>query len=277
MKLLLAVLLLSFWPTSTRPGSDLVDISATKPEVSEKQVPTKRQVQEAKIESKDANIDVLRNNNIAVLYHFTDAANLESIRKHGLLSASCLSRLSLDAVMNSDEKSRIIDKQMGLEKFVRLSFNEQNPMKYVAKNEGRISRPVMLQIKLEVVSKQGVLFFDCNATRHDAVQSSSPSVVHFDIVKAANQFRVATELQRFYQAEVLVPSPVPPELIVFPDDVAPKVSAKSKPKLPKSASTVLCKARRSMSTSSTSEFSCFIRRRGGGNLENFAKVMCSLF
>ena len=68
--------------------SDLVDISATKPEApSPVRAPTKLRVQEAKIVPKEANIDVLRTNNISVLYHFTDAANLDSIREHGLLSA----------------------------------------------------------------------------------------------------------------------------------------------------------------------------------------------
>jgi len=190
-------------------GSELIDISATKAdEPPATQAPTKRRIQEAKIESKEASVDVLRSHDIQVLYHFTDAANLESIREHGLLSASCLTQQSLKAVMNSDAKSRTIDKQMGLENFVRLSFNKENPIKYIAKNQGRIARPIMLQIKLEVVSRQGALFFDCNPTRNDAVQSCSPSVVHFDIVKAENQFGVAPELQRFYQAEVLVPSPV---------------------------------------------------------------------
>jgi hypothetical protein len=60
--------------------SDLVDISATKAETpSPELAPTKKRVQEAKIEPKEANIDVLRRNNIVVLYHFTDAANLDSI------------------------------------------------------------------------------------------------------------------------------------------------------------------------------------------------------
>jgi len=128
---------------------------------------------------------------------------------------------------------------------VRLSFNKENPMKYIAKNEGRISRPIMLQINLEVVSKQGVFFSDCNAARHDAIQSCSPNVVRFDIVKAPNQFGIGAELQRFYQAEVLVPSPVTPNLIVFPDDVAPSDREEPKPKLPTTESMVFCKARRS--------------------------------
>ena len=160
--------------------SELVDLSAaTKAEEpsSATHVSTKRRVQEIKLETVEPAVDLLRRNDINALYHFTDAANLESIRKHGLLSASSLNEQSLDAVMNSDAKSRAVDQQLGLEDFVRLSFNQENPMKYIAKSEGRISRPVVLQIMLEVVSKPGVLFFDCNATRRDAGQSSSPDVV----------------------------------------------------------------------------------------------------
>ena len=130
-------------------------------------------------------------------------------------------------------------------------------MKYIAKKERRISRAVMLQVNLEVVSRPGVLFSDCNATRHDAVQSPSPTVVRFDVVKLANHFAVPPDLVRFYQAEVLVPSPLPPDLIMFPDDVpkkpsqpiaskhkTPKGSECSKPKLPEAESTLSCKTRR---------------------------------
>src|SRR6478672_415588 len=74
----------------------------------------------------------------------------------------------------------------------------------------------MLQIKLEVVSRPGVRFFDSNATRSDARQSTNPSIVRFDVVRAKSQGDVEKSLQRFYQAEVLVPSPIPPHLIVFP-------------------------------------------------------------
>ena len=229
--------------------SELVDISATKAD----KVSATRRVQEIKLETAEPALDVLRSNAINVLYHFTDAANLESIREHGLLSASRLNQQSLKAVMNSDATSRAVDQQLGLENFVRLSFNKENPMKYIAKSEGRISRPVVLQIKLEVVSKPGVLFFDCNATRRDAVQSSSPNVVRFDVVKAANQFAVAAELRRFYQAEVLVPSPVPSHLIVFPDDAEPSAGEKLKPKVLETEKAEPCKARRSsMCLSSTS-------------------------
>ena len=81
---------------------------------------------------------------------------------------------------------------------------------HIALAEGRISVPMLLKIKLEVVTRPGVRFSDCNATRLDA------RVVRFDVVKKKNQFEGASTLQKFYQAEVLVPSPMPPHLIDFP-------------------------------------------------------------
>ena len=95
----------------------------------------------------------------------------------------------------------------------------------------------------------------------DMTRFNLANVVHFDIVKAANQFGVSKELQRFYQAEILVPSPVPPHLILFPDDAELKVPARKaggemhKSKLPELVSEELCKAMRSKYSSSTSKSS----------------------
>jgi hypothetical protein len=162
--------------------------------------------------TREPNIAVLRRHGIKTLFHFTDAANLPSIRESGLLSASTLSSRKINAVLNSDELSRKLDKAMGLENYVRLSFNAKNPMQYVSLKEKRVSQMVMLQVKLEVVSRPGVMFSDCNAVRQDAVRSNSPKIVHFNVVKAKDQFAVPPEMKCFYQAEVLVPSPVPPTL-----------------------------------------------------------------
>jgi hypothetical protein len=95
-------------------------------------------------------------------------------------------------------------------------FGPNNPMMHRAVAEKGISQPAVLQIKLDVVSRPGVRFFDCNAMRADARQSINSSIVRFDVVRAKNQEDVEPSLQRFYQAEVLVPSPIPPDLIVFP-------------------------------------------------------------
>ena len=92
-------------------------------------------------------------------------------------------------------------------------------MMYVAKKEGRISNPVVLRIKLEAVSRPGVMFSNCNATRKDAILSDRPEVVRFDIVKAKSSFEVPELLRHNYQAEILV-------LLSFPTQKvsrAPKV------------------------------------------------------
>ena len=112
------------------------------------------------------NIVKLRQNGITKLFHFTDASNIPSIEKHGLMSGASLIEKSIESKMNSDELSRSLDSEADLENYVRLSFNDQNPMMYQAVDEKRISKPVMLQIMLEVVSRPGVRFSDCNATRN---------------------------------------------------------------------------------------------------------------
>jgi hypothetical protein len=161
-------------------------------------------------------IVVLRNQGIRYLYHFTDSDNLPSIKKSGLMSASELLSAAVPSKMNSDETSRKLDTKANLGHFVRLSFCAKNPMMFVAKKEGRISNPVILRIKLEAVSRPGVMFSDCNATRHDAIISERPDVIRFDVVKAKSCFAVPELLRHYYQAEILIPSPLPPHLITFP-------------------------------------------------------------
>ena len=82
---------------------------------------------------KPPNITVLRNHGIRYLYHFTDSANINSIRETGLMSATNLLDRSIASKMNSDEKSRTIDTQSGLQNYVRLSFCSKNPMMFVSK------------------------------------------------------------------------------------------------------------------------------------------------
>jgi hypothetical protein len=185
------------------------------------------------------NITVLRREKILHLFHFTDSGNLPSIRKVGLMSANHLAKESVTAILNSDPLSRKLDARAGLEKYVRLSFCSKNPMMYVAKKEGRISHPVLLKIKLEVVSRPGVLFSDCNALRSGAVISQRPDHIHFDIVKMENAFAVPEHLRHFFQAEILVPSPIPPHLIIFPNCTSPPIASPPKFILPRDSPPML--------------------------------------
>jgi hypothetical protein len=145
------------------------------------------------------------------------------------MSASNLLKQEIKSTMNSSEGSRQMDASAGLENYVRLSFCTHNPMLFVALAEKRITKPVILEVSLQVVSRPGVLFSDCNATRKGCIVSTSPSVVRFDLVKK-RYFEVDESLKHFYQAEVLVPSPLEPHLITIPAPM--KIRKKTKIPVP---------------------------------------------
>ena len=118
--------------------------------------------------------------------------------------------------MNSSELSHKLDSSKGLADFVRLSFCKKHPMMYIALKEKRISVPVVLEIKLEVVSRPGVLFCGINAASKAAKASESPRVIRFDVVTAYSQRVVDQNLRPFFQGEVLIPEWIPPHLIKIP-------------------------------------------------------------
>ena len=154
-------------------NSDLVECRSSVPTLGDE---TALSVQKETSQKLVPNIVTLKRNGIEKLYHFTDAANLPSIEKHGLMSASNLVESGIASTMNSNDLSRSVDESTNLENFVRLSFCPNNPMMYVAYNEGRVSQPVRLEIKLEAVSRPGVRFTDCNAIRADARHSPNSAL-----------------------------------------------------------------------------------------------------
>ena len=162
------------------------------------------------------NVKVLRDNSIMSLFHFTDVSNLDSIRENGLLTWKKLDERKISSKMNSSELSHKLDANKGLADFVRLSFCKKHPMMYMALKEKRISTPVVLEIKLEVVSRPGVLFCESNAAAKAAKASESPQVVRFEVVQAPSQQHVHVSQRPFYQAEVLVPDCIPSHLIKIP-------------------------------------------------------------
>lgn len=163
------------------------------------------------------NVKVLRDHGIKSLFHFTDVSNLESIRKTGLLTWKKLDELKIPARMNSSGLSHNLDASKGLADYVRLSFCKKHPMMYVSLKDKRISTPVVLEIKLEAVSRPGVLFCEINAATKAAKASSNPGVIRFEVVKACSQRDVDQSLRPFYQGEVLVPEWIPPHLIKIPN------------------------------------------------------------
>ncbi len=159
--------------------------------------------------------DILRNNGITKLYHFTDRRNLKSIVEHGGLVSwgdACDRDMSIAAPGGSDT-SHSLDRRMGLEYYVRLSFVPDHPMMHVAMNDGRIDDPVILEIDPQVAYLGGSKFSDRNAARASAGVKVGDSLsdlrnLRFNLFNKS-YFDLDSDEKPYYQAEVLVFHEVP--------------------------------------------------------------------
>jgi hypothetical protein len=201
---------------SSVPSNSVVNIECSAPQVI---VPTiaSREIIQRKANWKDFK-KILTDNNITKLYHFTDRANLESIRKNGgLLSWSSCNDLSIAIPKpGGNALSRDLDSNKGLQNYVRLSFVEDNPMKYVAMSDGRINDPVILEIDLEVIYYDTTIFTNQNAAKTGVVADSSLATfqsIRFHYFRY-NYLDLYPDTKPYYQAEVLVAERIPIKLIM---------------------------------------------------------------
>ena len=159
-------------------------------------------------------VEYLKSKGINKLYHFTDRSNINSIiENRGLYSWKACDRYGININRpGGSETSRTLDSNRGLGNYVRLCFTKNHPMMYVAKNDGRISDPVILEIDLSVVEISGTKFSDRNATRNGAIIRDGydgAQNIHFSTVRQSNHFDLSSDEKEFYQAEVLIFEKVP--------------------------------------------------------------------
>ncbi len=158
---------------------------------------------------------VLKENRITKLYHFTDFDNLESIIKYGGLYswADCDEKGIKIAKPGGSSQSRSLDSRDRLEHYVRLSFAYDHPMQYVAMNDGRISNRVVLEIDIETALWVSSLYADRNATKNGANVGGSLDdlkEVRFGLFnRMMRYFDMSEEAKTHYQAEVLVKNFIP--------------------------------------------------------------------
>lgn len=88
------------------------------------------------------------------LYHFTERANLPSIRSLGILSLRELSEKGGAANVKfcSSVASRLSDERAGLDRFVRLCFVAEHPMEYRARERGDMVDPVFVHVSNAVLN-----------------------------------------------------------------------------------------------------------------------------
>lgn len=164
--------------------------------------------------------DILLDNGITYLYHFTDRRNIDSIIQHGGLYSwhYCLKNNIKIPYPGGDASSKALDKSYRLEDYVRLSFCEDHPMSWRLQQQGYDL--VLLKIKVEVAWIKDTLFSDMNAT--DKLHKHGGSLQDLKRVdfNATQQHYVRRDSPLFkkHQAEVLVKTFIPLQYIVNIDN-----------------------------------------------------------
>lgn len=157
---------------------------------------------------------LLVSNDIICFYHFTPRVNLQSIRNHGgLYSWKYCERNHINIpYAGGDQQSRALDRQHGLEDYVRLSFCDDHPMAYRLRDRDL----VLLKIQVDVAWLRHTLFSDINAasTNHH----HGPSLYDLQLVnfRAVRRHYVSRDDGDFgaHQAEVLVKTHIPAKYII---------------------------------------------------------------
>lgn len=160
--------------------------------------------------------DVLDENGVRYLYHFTDERNIPSIKRHsGLFSWHyCHTHDITIPCQGGDYDSQELDKKYGLEDYVRLSFCDDHPMAYRLKQSG--SNIKILKIKADVALLKDVQFSDMNAA--DKRHTHGKALEHLQMVnfEATKMHYLRSDNPNFkpHQAEVMVRTFIPLKYIV---------------------------------------------------------------
>lgn len=168
--------------------------------------------------------DFLNDNGVQYFYHFTEASNIPLIRQRkGLFSWSYLESRGLKIPYpGGDTLSRGLDRDKGLEDYVRLSLCKSHPMAYrLHKQSNGQAKLVLLKIKIDVALFESTLFSNINATDNNAKIGDNLSFIEngFDFNAICLDWCYGnTPEHKKRQAEVMVKTFIPAKYIVNLDN-----------------------------------------------------------
>ena len=166
-------------------------------------------------------LEILEQNGVTTLYHFTATRNLPQIKKMGgLISWKDAEDQKIEVeVFGGDSFSRELDSKYGNASFVHLSFCPDHPMSYRLKDtEGGL---VWLQINPIVAVFRESLFSDINAAargHHQGASLQDLKRINFEATKQRHVTR-NSEFFKQHQAEVMVKHRVPAQFILNLDEL----------------------------------------------------------
>ena len=157
-------------------------------------------------------LEVVNENGIKNLYHWTDARNLESILDaRALMPSAILKQASLAQwIPGGDAYSLDRDVQLGLDHFVHLCFTPWQPMRLRNHANNIDKQYAIFEVSTDVVAWLATEFTDRNAS--DGTKSRGNSLEHLNAIR----FNIATadrpygyEERKLFQAEVMVAGMIP--------------------------------------------------------------------
>lgn len=163
---------------------------------------------------------LLNENGITKLYHFTDKRNIESIIRNGGLYSwgDCVDHNINVPYPGGSTESHSLDYYQNRQYYVRLSFVQNHPMKYIAMHDERQLQPILLEISPEVLFWKHTKFSDQNAVKNEVCISSDVEdfgkLIHFNAIKATNTYDLIDDERPYFQAEVLVQHCIPNQYIL---------------------------------------------------------------
>lgn len=164
--------------------------------------------------------DYLRLHGVKYFYHFTARDNLPKIKSEGgLYSWGELEKRGVEIPhQGGGQLSRDLDKNYGLQDYVRLSFCSDHPMIYRHQQAG--VDMVLLKVSVEVAELEGVKFSDMNATKTGHRIDVGIDGLKLVDIKATQATFVSRDSLIFdvHQAEVLVKTHIPLKYILNIDN-----------------------------------------------------------
>jgi hypothetical protein len=166
--------------------------------------------------------EIMERHRITHLWHFTDRANLASIREHGgILSLKEIQQRGINIPKpGGSEISHCLDRKYELDGYVRLCFRNKHPMLYVARQEGRISDPIWLRVDGSIMLNPDVRF-SIGVPYQNGVEiidhEKAADRIDFEVLFTRtdwNDPEIQKRLQIGEKTEVLVPKIVPRDMIL---------------------------------------------------------------
>ena len=162
-------------------------------------------------------INLLKKHNIRCLWHFTDKSNLDLIVNFGgILSLKHITERNIKVpVFGGNEWSHDADRHKGLDHYVHLTFLDDHPMLYTAKQEERIKDPIWLFIDPSILLNSGVRY-SADVSNKSGVEivdeETAKNEIDFDVLFTFMDWRnpeIQQRRQTALKSEILIPDIIP--------------------------------------------------------------------